>query len=42
MTMMGKPKEGGFEKARKDQVEKRQKRAKELEVGEDEESKTKC
>ena len=36
MTMMGKPKEGGFEKARKDQVEKRQKRAKELEVGEDE------
>jgi len=36
LTSLGKPKEGGFEKRRAEQVEKRQKRAKELEVGEDE------
>lgn len=36
MTTMGKPKEGGFEKTRKDKVEKRQKRAEGLKVGEDE------
>jgi hypothetical protein len=36
LTSLGKPKEGGFTKRRADQVEKRQKRAKELEVGEDE------
>lgn len=34
---VGKSKEGGFEKARSDKMEKRQKRAKELEVGPDEE-----
>jgi hypothetical protein len=36
LTSLGTPKEGGFTKRRADQVEKRQKRAKELEVGEDE------
>jgi len=35
MIGVGKPKEGGYMKARADKVEKRQKRAKELEVGED-------
>ncbi|KKP72784.1 MAG: hypothetical protein UR70_C0004G0027 [Candidatus Nomurabacteria bacterium GW2011_GWB1_35_20] len=39
LTNIGKPKEGGFAKARADKVIDRQKRAKELEVGEDEKSK---